>query len=72
MAESMLSEWIIITQGGQRVIVQEKDENQDHLVENVVTIQGLTSSGYLLAIGEDGHMCELHPDGNRYHIKYFH
>ncbi|KAF7127148.1 hypothetical protein RHSIM_Rhsim11G0066000 [Rhododendron simsii] len=48
---------------GQRVIVQEKDDNQ--LVENVVTVQGLTSSGYLLAVGEDGQMCELHPDGNR-------
>ncbi|KAF9687245.1 hypothetical protein SADUNF_Sadunf02G0073500 [Salix dunnii] len=49
---------------GQRVIIQEKNENQ--VVENVVTIQGLTSSGYLLAISEDNHMCELHPDGNRY------
>lgn len=28
-------------------------------------IQGLTSSGYLLAIGDDSQMCELHPDGNR-------
>ncbi|KAA8538543.1 hypothetical protein F0562_028151 [Nyssa sinensis] len=49
---------------GQRVIVQEK--NEDRLVENEVTIQGLTSWGYLLAIGEDGQMCELHPDGNRW------
>ncbi|KAK6257468.1 hypothetical protein QUC31_000927 [Theobroma cacao] len=49
---------------GQRVIVQEK--NEDRIVENVVTIQGLTSSGYLLAIGDDYQMCELHPDGNRY------
>ncbi|KAG6776055.1 hypothetical protein POTOM_019558 [Populus tomentosa] len=48
---------------GQRVIIQEKNENQ--VVENVVTIQGLTPSGYLLAIGEDNQMCELHPDGNR-------
>ncbi|KAI9200318.1 hypothetical protein LWI28_005888 [Acer negundo] len=47
---------------GQRVIVQEK--NEDRIVENVVTIQGLTSSGYLLAMGEDHQMCELHPDGN--------
>ncbi|XP_052296919.1 biotin--protein ligase 2-like isoform X1 [Citrus sinensis] len=47
---------------GQRVIVQEK--NEDQVVENVVTIQGLTSSGYLLAIGDDNQMCELHPDGN--------
>lgn len=49
---------------GQRVIIQEKNENQ--VVENVVTIQGLTSSGYLLAIGEDNQMCELHPDGNSF------
>ncbi|GMY06848.1 biotin--protein ligase 2-like isoform X1 [Fagus crenata] len=48
---------------GQRVIVQEKNEEQ--VVENVVTIQGLTSSGYLLAIGDDNQMYELHPDGNR-------
>ncbi|TYH72443.1 hypothetical protein ES332_D05G255700v1 [Gossypium tomentosum] len=48
---------------GQRVIVQEK--NEDRVVESVVTIQGLTSSGYLLAIGDDNQMCELHPDGNR-------
>ena len=31
-------------------------------------IQGLTSSGYLLAIGDDYQMCELHPDGNRLSI----
>nr|GMD95028.1 biotin--protein ligase 2-like isoform X1 [Ipomoea batatas] len=49
---------------GQRVIVQEKTENQDQFVENVVTIQGLSSSGYLLAITDDGQTCELHPDGN--------
>ncbi|KAG6774197.1 hypothetical protein POTOM_021548 [Populus tomentosa] len=48
---------------GQRVIIQEKNENQ--VVETVVTIQGLTPSGYLLAIGEDNQICELHPDGNR-------
>ncbi|XVE60381.1 hypothetical protein DITRI_Ditri05aG0124300 [Diplodiscus trichospermus] len=49
---------------GQRVIVQEK--NEDRVVENVVTLQGLTSSGYLLAIGDDNQMCELHPDGNSF------
>ncbi|KAF4371565.1 hypothetical protein G4B88_008280 [Cannabis sativa] len=49
---------------GQRVIVQEK--NEDVVVENVVTIQGLTSSGYLLAVGDDNQMCELHPDGNSF------
>ncbi|KAK9219690.1 hypothetical protein WN943_008336 [Citrus x changshan-huyou] len=74
---------------GQRVIVQEK--NEDQAVENVVTIQfllisvvyelynlygskatscleGLTSSGYLLAIGDDNQMCELHPDGNSQYL----
>ncbi|CAA3003767.1 biotin-- ligase 2-like isoform X1 [Olea europaea subsp. europaea] len=54
---------------GQRVIVQEKKENQDQISENVVTIQGVTTSGYLLAVAEDGQACELHPDGNRYYIK---
>ncbi|KAK8642827.1 hypothetical protein V6N13_012158 [Hibiscus sabdariffa] len=49
---------------GQRVIVQEK--NEDRVVENLVTIQGLTSSGYLLAIGDDKQMCELHPNGNSF------
>ncbi|GAB2260383.1 hypothetical protein Droror1_Dr00011238 [Drosera rotundifolia] len=47
---------------GQRVIVADGSEGQS--VDNVVTIQGLTSSGYLLAIGEGGQMFELHPDGN--------
>ncbi|KAL7118034.1 hypothetical protein ACP275_03G110300 [Erythranthe tilingii] len=51
---------------GQRVIIQEKSENQDQVSENVVTIQGLTSSGYLLAATEDGETCELHPDGNSF------
>ncbi|XP_021855725.1 biotin--protein ligase 2 isoform X2 [Spinacia oleracea] len=49
---------------GQRVTIQDNCEGQP--VDNVVTIQGLTSSGYLLAIGDDGQMCELHPDGNRF------
>lgn len=51
---------------GQRVTVEGKKEDQDQPVQNEVTIQGLTSSGYLLAIGEDGQMCELHPDGNSF------
>ncbi|XP_024014773.1 biotin--protein ligase 1, chloroplastic isoform X3 [Eutrema salsugineum] len=46
----------------QRVITEEKME--DRVVQNVVTIQGLTSSGYLLAIGDDKQMYELQPDGN--------
>ncbi|XP_010472583.1 PREDICTED: biotin--protein ligase 1, chloroplastic isoform X1 [Camelina sativa] len=48
----------------QRVIVEEKVQEQ--VVQNVVTIQGLTSSGYLLAIGDDNQMYELHPDGNSF------
>ncbi|KAL3845565.1 hypothetical protein ACJIZ3_002968 [Penstemon smallii] len=51
---------------GQRVIVQEKNENMDEVSENVVTILGLTSSGFLLASTEDGQTCELHPDGNSF------
>ncbi|CAN1194498.1 Biotin--protein ligase 1, chloroplastic [Linum perenne] len=49
---------------GQRVTIQENDSNQ--VKESVVTVQGLTSSGYLLAIGEDNQMYELHPDGNSF------
>ncbi|KAL8485505.1 hypothetical protein ACS0TY_027697 [Phlomoides rotata] len=51
---------------GQRVIVQEKNENENQVSENVVTIQGLTPSGYLLAATDDGQTCELHPDGNSF------
>lgn len=51
---------------GQRIVVQDKSEGEDFLIENVVTVQGLTSSGYLLAIADDGEMCELHPDGNSF------
>ncbi|KAF7816897.1 biotin--protein ligase 2 [Senna tora] len=50
---------------GQRVIVQEK-KNEDKVIEHVVTIQGLTSTGYLLAVGDDNQMYELHPDGNSF------
>ncbi|CAH9082707.1 unnamed protein product [Cuscuta europaea] len=51
---------------GQRVTVQDVSEKQDQFVENVVTIQGLSPSGYLLGISDDGQTCELHPDGNRF------
>ncbi|XP_057795845.1 biotin--protein ligase 2-like isoform X2 [Salvia miltiorrhiza] len=51
---------------GQRVILQEKSESEDQVSENVVTIQGLTPSGYLLAATDDGQICELHPDGNSF------
>lgn len=48
---------------GQRVVIQEK--SGDGFVDEVeVTIQGLTSSGYLLAVDDDNQMYELHPDGN--------
>ncbi|KAL0360183.1 UNVERIFIED_CONTAM: Biotin--protein ligase 1, chloroplastic [Sesamum radiatum] len=43
-----------------------KNENEDQISENVVTIQGLTNSGYLLAVADDGQKCELHPDGNSF------
>ncbi|KAK1615222.1 hypothetical protein QYE76_020739 [Lolium multiflorum] len=49
---------------GQRVVVQ--DAHEDQSVNSVVTIQGLTPSGYLYAIGEDGKSYELHPDGNSF------
>ncbi|KAF5193934.1 Biotin--protein ligase [Thalictrum thalictroides] len=49
----------------QKVVIQEK--NKDELVEEIgVTIQGLTSSGYLLAIDDDNQLYELHPDGNSF------
>lgn len=51
---------------GQRVIVLEKNESEDLVSENVVTIQGLTPSGYLLAATDDGQIWELHPDGNSF------
>ncbi|KAL8125187.1 hypothetical protein AgCh_012749 [Apium graveolens] len=51
---------------GQRVIVEEKNDDKDQGRQSVVTVQGLTSSGYLLAVGDDNQMCELHPDGNSF------
>ncbi|KAL2339834.1 hypothetical protein Fmac_007774 [Flemingia macrophylla] len=61
LEELYIKTWL---HSGQRVVVQEK--NEDKVVEHVVTIQGLTSSGYLLAVGDDNQMCELHPDGNSF------
>ncbi|KAL5145435.1 Biotin--protein ligase 1, chloroplastic [Glycine soja] len=61
LEELYIKTWL---HSGQRVVVQEK--NEDKVIEHVVTIQGLTSSGYLLAVGDDNHMCELHPDGNSF------
>ncbi|XP_047178494.1 biotin--protein ligase 2-like [Vigna umbellata] len=61
LEELYIKTWL---HSGQRVVVQEK--NGDKVIEHVVTIQGLTSSGYLLAVGDDNQMCELHPDGNSF------
>lgn len=50
---------------GQKVVIEEKAEGKP--IENIeVMIQGLTSSGYLLATGEDNKNYELHPDGNSF------
>ncbi|KAG2709111.1 hypothetical protein I3760_05G224100 [Carya illinoinensis] len=54
LEELYLKTWL---HSGQRVILQEK--NEDQVVENVVTIQGLTSSGYLLAIGDDNQIFDF-------------
>ncbi|QCE15814.1 biotin--protein ligase 2-like isoform X1 [Vigna unguiculata] len=61
LEELYIKTWL---HSGQRVVVQEK--NGDKVIEHVVTIQGLTSTGYLLAVGDDNQMCELHPDGNSF------
>lgn len=50
---------------GQKVVIEEKHEGQP-VEETVVTIQGLTSSGYLLATDADNKNYELHPDGNSF------
>lgn len=63
MEEQYYKTWL---HSGQQVNLQEKDENLDHISECVVTIQGLTTAGYLLAVTEDGQRCELHPDGNSF------
>ncbi|KAK3152216.1 hypothetical protein QOZ80_2BG0155990 [Eleusine coracana subsp. coracana] len=49
---------------GQKVVVQDVHEGQSS--GSVVTIQGLTPTGYLYAIGQDGQNYELHPDGNSF------
>ncbi|KAH0455671.1 hypothetical protein IEQ34_015703 [Dendrobium chrysotoxum] len=48
----------------QKVVIEEKQEEQ--VVNIVVTIKGLTSSGYLLAVDEEQRYFELHPDGNSF------
>ncbi|ONK78643.1 uncharacterized protein A4U43_C02F20950 [Asparagus officinalis] len=49
---------------GQKVVIEEKHDGQSADVS--VTVQGLTSSGYLLATDEDNKSYELHPDGNSF------
>uniref|UniRef100_A0ACD5Z884 Uncharacterized protein n=1 Tax=Avena sativa TaxID=4498 RepID=A0ACD5Z884_AVESA len=61
LEEQYYNAWL---HSGQRVVVQDAHEGQS--VNSVVTIQGLTPSGYLYAIGEDGKSYELHPDGNSF------
>ncbi|KAI0499020.1 hypothetical protein KFK09_019920 [Dendrobium nobile] len=48
----------------QKVVIEEKQEEQ--VVNIAVTIKGLTSSGYLLAMDEEQRYFELHPDGNSF------
>ncbi|CAN6466942.1 unnamed protein product [Victoria cruziana] len=50
---------------GQKVVIEEKYTDQSP-EKSVVTIQGLTSSGYLLAVDDDNKKYELHPDGNSF------
>lgn len=61
LEEQYYNSWL---HSGQRVVVQDAHEGQS--VGSVVTIQGLTPSGYLYAIGEDDKSYELHPDGNSF------
>ncbi|CAN6271539.1 unnamed protein product [Urochloa humidicola] len=61
LEEQYYNSWL---HSGQRVVVQDAHEGQS--VSSVVTIQGLTTTGYLYAIGEDGKSYELHPDGNSF------
>lgn len=50
----------------QRVLLEE-GQGQDRCPSSVfVTVKGLTSSGYLLAIDDENNKYELHPDGNSY------
>lgn len=50
----------------QKVLLEE-GQGQNHCPSNVfVTVKGLTSSGYLLAIDDENNKYELHPDGNSY------
>ncbi|KQJ93497.1 biotin--protein ligase 2 [Brachypodium distachyon] len=61
LEERYYNSWL---HSGQRVVVQ--DASEGHSVESLVTIRGLTPSGYLYADGDDGKSYELHPDGNSF------
>ncbi|PAN04184.1 hypothetical protein PAHAL_1G048200 [Panicum hallii] len=61
LEEQYYNSWL---HSGQTVVVQDAHECQS--VGSVVTIQGLTPTGYLYAIGEDDKSYELHPDGNSF------
>lgn len=52
---------------GQKVELEERTEGETPAVSVVpITIQALTSSGFLLATDEKGDEYELHPDGNSF------
>nr|CAB3448943.1 unnamed protein product [Digitaria exilis] len=61
LEEQYYKSWL---HSGQRVVVQDAHESQS--AGSVVTIQGLTPTGYLYAIGKDDKSYELHPDGNSF------
>ncbi|XP_011626364.1 biotin--protein ligase 2 isoform X1 [Amborella trichopoda] len=50
---------------GQKVVIEEKNEC-GLPQKSVVTVQGLTPSGYLLAVDDEDKRYELHPDGNSF------
>ncbi|KAL6888722.1 hypothetical protein ACP4OV_009748 [Aristida adscensionis] len=61
LEEQYYDSWL---HSGQKVVVQDAHESLSE--GSVVTIQGLTPTGYLYAIGQDGESYELHPDGNSF------
>lgn len=50
----------------QKVLLEEGQGQDDCPSSVFVTVKGLTSSGYLLAIDDENNKYELHPDGNSY------
>ncbi|XP_057816089.1 biotin--protein ligase 2 isoform X1 [Cryptomeria japonica] len=51
---------------GQRVLLEERDQQNLGPSNVFVTVKGLTSSGYLLATDDENNKYELHPDGNSF------